>query len=191
MVDSLDSLQAFMGLVQMGRLMWCTVAGGASGDVAVDSWAKCAHFVKNKGELVHQSLGEELWILEIHVSMNFHALQNITLADLLLMLPFDVAISAGSKTGGKYRLSIVTRDSLPHAWDLGWFGRFLLRPINGIAVGSMSLARGIDSSSATGSRRSPDLRGFNLQAIRIAPRKIWEVSPRRSKFLIGPDFLKR
>lgn len=35
-MDSLDSLQAFMGLVQMGRLMWCTVAGGASGDVAVD-----------------------------------------------------------------------------------------------------------------------------------------------------------
>ena len=75
---------------------------------------------KKKGNSFIRAWGKSCEFLkEIHVSMNFHALQNITLADLLLMLPFDVAISAGSKTGGKYRLSIVTRDSLPHAWDLG------------------------------------------------------------------------
>ena len=97
MVDSLDSLQAFMGLVQMGRLMWC-------GRWSI-RWCSCRSLSqmcslrqKKKGELVHQSLGEELWILERNSC--FNASQNITLCDLLPMLPLDVAISAGSQPAG-------------------------------------------------------------------------------------------
>lgn len=76
-MDSLDSLQAFMGLVQMGRLMWC--GRGSIRWCSCRSLSQMCSLRQKKGNSFIRAWGKSCEFLkEIHVSMLHKILHFVT-----------------------------------------------------------------------------------------------------------------